>query len=528
MSDDEPISITEDPNDPWVGQHLADYYIIRRIGEGGMGVVYLARHQSLDRLAAIKFLGAHMVNDKDYIERFLLEARGAAKLNHRNLITVHDAGSLGENVYYLIMEFIEGRDLGLLLSERGVFPASEACGYIRQAASALGYAHQKKIIHRDIKPSNLLLTDDGMIKVGDLGLAKWLIDDDGSNSMTQTGIIMGTPYYISPEQVRNSRDVDWRSDIYSLGATLHHLVTGRIPYEGTSLAVIMTMHLNDPVPEPNRVNPALDKSICAIIRKMMAKDPADRFQTMEEVEAVLKTYLQGGSVNAQVAPGKRKSKTRTFWIALVSMLAIAAATSFMVVNLLKEPAQEKPAETSLSTPSAPPVASPQVAPVVVADFNRKNLEDTHSGVFGAWNSKSPNPAGQCSEQVEQGAGPDGSPCWRIQCGISTPQTYGGTWLRLKHIMDGTPYDTLSFKVRTEQPDLKFAVDIKIKQWSLQFYGKPFTVSANQQWKTIEIPLSSFELLTLQALDQFVVIFNPETTGSRDAVLFIDDIVLSKK
>lgn len=101
-------------------------------------------------------------------------------------------------------------------------------------------------------------------------------------------------------------------------------------------------------------------------------------------------------------------------------------------------------------------------------------------------------------------------------------------MRLKHIMDGTPYDTLSFKVRTDQPDLKFAVDIKIKQWSLQFYGKPFTVSAGQQWKTIEIPLNSFELLTLQALDQFVVIFNPETTGPRDAVLFMDDIVLSKK
>ena len=526
MSDDEPISITEDPNDPWVGQHLADYYIIRRIGEGGMGVVYLARHQSLDRLAAIKFLGAHMVNDKDYIERFLLEARGAAKLNHRNLITVHDAGSLGENVYYLIMEFIEGRDLGLLLSERGVFPASEACGYIRQAASALGYAHQKKIIHRDIKPSNLLLTDDGTIKVGDLGLAKWLGDDDGGG-MTQTGIIMGTPYYISPEQVRNSRDVDWRSDIYSLGATLHHLVTGRIPYEGTSLAVIMTMHLNDPVPEPNRVNPALDKSICAIIRKMMAKDPADRFQTMEEVEAVLKTYLQGGSVNAQVAPGKRKSKTRTFWIALVCVMAIAAATSYMVVNLLKEPAQEKPAEKSPPPPPAPSIAPTHVAPKLVADFNRKNLEDSHSGQFGAWNSKSPFPLGQCSERVEEGAGPDGSPCWRIQCAITTPQSFGGAWYALKG-MDGTPYNTLTFKARTDEPELKFAVDFKIMQGSTPFFGKPFALSAGQQWKTFEVPLSSFGLPTLQYLDHVAVVFNREITGPRDAVLFIDDIVLSQK
>jgi eukaryotic-like serine/threonine-protein kinase len=283
--------------DPWVGQYLADYYIIRRIGEGGMGIVYLARHQSLDRLAAVKFLGAHMVDDKAYIERFLNEARGAAKLNHPNIVGVYDAGSIGDNIYYFIMEYIEGRDLGSLLRDRHVFPVPESVGYIRQAAVALGYAHKKRIIHRDIKPDNLMLTNEGTIKVGDLGLAKWISDDGGG--MTQSGIVMGTPYYISPEQVRGSRDVDARSDIYSLGASLHHMVTGRIPYEGTSPAVIMAMHLNNPVPEPNIANASLDADICALIKKMMAKKAEDRFQTMEEVDAALSEYQAGKMRSAQ-------------------------------------------------------------------------------------------------------------------------------------------------------------------------------------------------------------------------------------
>jgi len=287
--------------DPWVGQYLSDYYIIRRIGEGGMGIVYLARHQSLDRLAAVKFLGAHMVDDKGYIDRFLNEARGAAKLNHPSIVSVYDAGSIGENIYYFIMEYIEGRDLGTLLRERRVFPVPEAVGYIRQAALALGYAHKKRIIHRDIKPDNLMLTNEGVIKVGDLGLAKW-IADDGSGGMTQSGIVMGTPFYISPEQVRGSRDVDWRSDIYSLGATLHHMVTGRIPYEGTSPAVIMAMHLNNPVPEPSHVNTSLDSEICAIIKSMMAKNVEDRFQTMEQVDAILADYQAGKMRSAQFSP----------------------------------------------------------------------------------------------------------------------------------------------------------------------------------------------------------------------------------
>ena len=285
--------------DPWIGQLLAGYYIIRRIGEGGMGIVYLARHQSLNRLAAVKFLGAHMVTDKAYIERFLHEARGAAKLSHPNIVSVFDAGSMGSDIFFFIMEFVEGKDLGSLLRELHILPVSQAIDYVRQATEALAYAHGKQIIHRDIKPDNLMLTGDGVIKVGDLGLAKW-IEDDASGGMTQTGVVMGTPFYISPEQVRGARDIDLRADVYSLGATLFHLVTGKIPYEGTSPAVIMAMHLNNPVPEPSKINPGLDRDICAIIKKMMAKKPDERYQTMEEVNAVLAEYQARGSHTPQI------------------------------------------------------------------------------------------------------------------------------------------------------------------------------------------------------------------------------------
>jgi serine/threonine protein kinase len=319
-----PAELEPDPSsdtslfDPWIGQNLAGYSIIQRIGEGGMGIVYLARHQSLNRLAAVKFLGAHMVSDKAYVERFLHEARGAAKLNHPNIVQVYDAGSMGEDVYFFIMEYVEGKDLGTLLREMRIIPVGEAVKFARQACAALAYAHRNQIIHRDVKPDNFMLTAESTIKLGDLGLAKWT-GDEASGGMTQTGVVMGTPFYISPEQVRGAKDVDARADIYSLGASLFHMVTSKIPFEGPSPAVIMAMHLNNAVPEPSRINPALDRDICAIIKKMMAKKPEERYQSMDEVDAVLAEYQsrkshptqplgQAGKI-AEVAPALVAERT---------------------------------------------------------------------------------------------------------------------------------------------------------------------------------------------------------------------------
>ncbi len=285
--------------DPLIGQRVAQYEIVRKLGHGGMGVVYLARHMTLERAVAVKFLAVQLATDSDYVDRFLREARAAARLNHPNIIAVYDAGC-EEGVYYFVMEFVEGRDAAKLLKERKFFTENEAIDVVRKSAMALAYAHKAGIVHRDIKPENLILTDQGELKVGDLGLAKQIQDDN--MSLTVSGVVMGTPYYISPEQIRAARSVDSRTDIYSLGATLFHLVTGVIPYRGTSSAEIMSKHLTEPLPWPQTIRADLSESLCRVIYKMMAKDPDERFQTMEEVNEVL-ALLQTGQteqVNASV------------------------------------------------------------------------------------------------------------------------------------------------------------------------------------------------------------------------------------
>ena len=252
-----------------------------------MGVVYQARHPSLERYAAVKFLAANLAMDKTYIDMFLREAKAAAKLNHPNIIAIYDCGSVGEDVYYLIMEYVEGRDLRSMLREQLVMPVPEAIHYIRQVCSGLAYAHRKKVIHRDIKPENLMLTDDGIIKIGDLGLAKWIGEDSGS--LTQTGLVMGSPFYIAPERLRGDPQVNETTDVYSLGGTFFHLLTGKVPYEGTA-PVVMAKHLDSPVPNPLDVNPSLDPRLCHIVMKMMAKDQKMRYQNMQEVDADLADY----------------------------------------------------------------------------------------------------------------------------------------------------------------------------------------------------------------------------------------------
>lgn len=284
--------------DPLVGQRVSNYEILRRLGQGGMGVVYLARHVTLERDVAIKFLAGQLSNNQDYVDRFLREARSAAKLNHPNIICVYDAGSQ-DDVYYFVMEYVEGRDFAHLLKQVKRFPELEAIGHIRKAADAMAYAHQEGIIHRDLKPENLILTKGGEVKVGDLGLAKEVNSEE--SSLTMSGVVMGTPFYISPEQVRGARDVDSRTDIYSLGATLYHLVTGGVPYRGTSPAEIMSKHLTEPFPWPQAVNAELSEGICRVMYKMMAKDPAERFQSMQEVSQVLGELAAGQA--AQVAAG---------------------------------------------------------------------------------------------------------------------------------------------------------------------------------------------------------------------------------
>jgi serine/threonine protein kinase len=286
----EPLDRQPHGIDPWIGQTVGHYRLKQRLGEGGMGVVYLADDLTLSRSVAVKFLYSQMAAEREYLGRFIREARAAATLNHPHLVVIFDAGVVEEEGYFYSMEYVDGGSLGILVQKSGALAERDAARYIREAASGLAYAHKKGIIHRDVKPDNLMLDANGSVKVGDLGLAKWT-GDGALVDTTPSGQIIGTPYYMSPEQVRGVRHVDTRSDIYALGATFYYLLTGTPPYMGPTAIVIMSMHLKNPVPDPRAVVAELDRELCAIVQKMMAKKPEDRYQSMEAVDAALVTWL---------------------------------------------------------------------------------------------------------------------------------------------------------------------------------------------------------------------------------------------
>jgi eukaryotic-like serine/threonine-protein kinase len=263
-------------------QKVGPYRLINLIGRGGMGIVYLGEHITLGRKVAIKFLPERYSADPYYVERFIREARSAAFLHHPNIITVHDAGSVDEDVHYIVMEFVQGQDLAQLLDAGEVFPEEKALSMTKTAASALAYAHEHGLIHRDIKPGNLMLMPSGQLKMGDLGLA---IRTD--NPDEQSREVIGTPSYMSPEQICNPYHVDARADIYSLGATLYHLVTGFVPYPGQTLEDILEMQTKMQLTSPRKVHPELSEETSQLIVKMMSKDATERFQSMNDVVAAI-------------------------------------------------------------------------------------------------------------------------------------------------------------------------------------------------------------------------------------------------
>jgi eukaryotic-like serine/threonine-protein kinase len=279
----------DEADDLMIGQKLGNYEITQKLAHGGMGVIYQARHETLKRLVAIKFLASDYSENQEYVERFLREARAAALLNHPNIITVYDAG-VTENVYYLIMEYVSGHDLAYVLRQQGPLNEARALILMKQSAYALAYAHQEGIIHQDIKPQNLILTSEGQIKLCDLGLATWV--EEKGIPLLKDGEVMGTPFYISPEQVQNPQNVDARTDIYSLGATFYHILTGQPPFRGENPDEIMTRHIEE-APCPPGELASISEGMNEILLKMMQKKPDDRFQSMQDVIEAL-TLLEEG------------------------------------------------------------------------------------------------------------------------------------------------------------------------------------------------------------------------------------------
>jgi serine/threonine protein kinase len=274
--------------DKYLGQILDGYEIAEKIGQGGMGAVYRAADKSLNRQVAIKILPEDALNDGEAVNRFEREAKVLAELNHPNIAQVYRIGRM-DGVPFYVMEHIQGRSLAQMLAERGRLAGPSCVRYIVEVAKGLQAAARRGIIHRDIKPANIMITDGGMVKLVDFGIAKAVGDDAFK---TSTGQIMGTPTYMSPEQGKG-RPVDHRSDIYSLGATFYHLVTGRPPFEADNPLTMMMKHFTEPAPDIKPLNPSVPDSLCNIIYGMMEKNPAERTDDYAQIIVALENACGG-------------------------------------------------------------------------------------------------------------------------------------------------------------------------------------------------------------------------------------------
>jgi serine/threonine-protein kinase len=272
------------------GATIGGFRLLRGIGKGGMGEVYLAEQLSMEREVAVKILPATFVEDEEAVGRFVHEVRTAARLNHPNIVTAYEAGE-DNGVYFFAMAYVDGENLADLLSRRGRLPEAEALQIAESVAKALAYAWKShELLHRDVKPANIMIDSSGQAQLMDLGLAKGMAEDTG---LSISGMVLGTPHYMSPEQARGGETLDARADIYSLGATLYHLVTGHTPYPGTAALEVLGKVLNEPLTSPQEHEPSLSNACAHLIETMMAKDRDKRYADWDTVLADIARVAHG-------------------------------------------------------------------------------------------------------------------------------------------------------------------------------------------------------------------------------------------
>jgi serine/threonine protein kinase len=283
---------------------IRGYTILSEIGKGATGVVYAARNKQTGGLVAIKVLYPFYSHNKDYLHRLTREAELTKRLSHPNIVAGHEYG-LCRGHYYFVMEYVKGDTLDRLLKRRRVFGEEEATHIVLEIARALDAAQQLKIVHRDIKPSNIVVVPDEGVKLMDFGLAKEEID----RTHTRHGTIVGTPLYISPEQARGETEIDIRSDIYSLGITFYHLVTGEPPFADLDTALLLTKKITDPIPSPKTRNPNLSDETAYIIGKMCERDKAKRYTSPSELIEALERLAAGTfCITTETEPPKPEAK----------------------------------------------------------------------------------------------------------------------------------------------------------------------------------------------------------------------------
>ncbi|HMF41089.1 MAG TPA: serine/threonine-protein kinase [Polyangia bacterium] len=319
-----------------LGTTIGNYKITAEIGHGGMGVVYLAEHPSLGRKAAVKVLHARLAAEPSVVSRFFHEARASNAIRHPNIVEAFDYGTLPDGNSYIVMEYLEGENLASRLSQVGRLPVRLALDFANQAAGALAAAHAKGIVHRDLKPDNLFVTPDPrapsseLIKILDFGIAKLASFADGAIShKTHTGAMLGTPLYMSPEQCLGVKEVDRRTDIYSLGCILYEMLCGAPPFVSEGFGALVNMHINQPPEPPSKHSPQISPGVERLVLKMLAKNADERFQSMDAVREALgveiaraPTYRPGDTAPPEERPRRYSSSATT----LSEAAAVAAGT----------------------------------------------------------------------------------------------------------------------------------------------------------------------------------------------------------
>jgi len=271
-------------------QQIPGFKIMQKIGAGAMASVYKARQLSLDRIVAIKILPKRLSEDAEFVDRFYKEGKAAARMNHNNIVQAIDVGEYG-GYHYFVMEFVDGVTVYDHLVKNKTYTEKEALDLIIQISRALEHAHMRGLIHRDVKPKNIMITKDGTAKLADMGLARHA--DDVVAAEAEKGRAFGTPYYISPEQIRGVLDVDFRADIYSLGGTLYHMLTGKVPFEGATPTQIMQKHLKQALTPPDHINKSISTGLAEVVERMMAKNRDQRYGTTTDLLVDLERVRDG-------------------------------------------------------------------------------------------------------------------------------------------------------------------------------------------------------------------------------------------
>ncbi|NQT85254.1 protein kinase [bacterium] len=335
---------------------IGGFEILAPLGKGGMGTVYKARQVSMERVVALKLLPRRLEKDEAYVARFFREARSAAELRHQNIVQAYDVGR-ADGRYFFAMEYVDGDDLRLILRGQGPLPQERALKYLKQTCEALAAAHSRGIIHRDIKPSNLIIDSDDCVRVADFGLAK---RTEGDVALTADGQALGTPAYVAPE-LASGKKVDGRADLYSLGATFFRLLSGRPLFYGASFAELVVKHVNEAPPLLQEAAPQVDRRLCHIIDRLLAKDPDDRFDSATDLSAELDALGDLGTAEAGPAiddtettlvepapPKKRRTPPHIMVVMLLAFLAALYLPIYLLGIFSVRPA--KPTEDSKGIP----------------------------------------------------------------------------------------------------------------------------------------------------------------------------------